>query len=144
MCNLINSYISLLAKNYKIVKLDLGDSRFSVYSFKENSMKGIYVWLYIDFTSSIDIDCVLNTLSLYDHTSKEGKSYLCIIPAEYTDTELCTHCNGKSFVHFVFYNLKKQVICDKSIYYAGSNKIKCLLDHFVACFSSVTGDDTVC
>jgi hypothetical protein len=131
-------YLSELSKQYKIESVEMFEFGFSSYCISPNKRERVYLLLCDNLSSSFDVYFVLDKLSLIESASKAGNSYLCIMPADNPIIDLCTHCNGKSFVHFIF--LDKHTRClvyDKKIYYWGCKQVKRLIDIFQNCFNEL-------
>lgn len=127
-------YLTYLLKIYTVQSVDLFDYGFTSYilSTKRDSM---YLILCNHYNDSMEVDTVLQRISKFDETLAKGTSYLCIMSAKNPASESCTHCNGKSFVHFVFFdNITNVLKYDKKFYYFGSKLIKKAIDIFVSCF----------
>ena len=131
-------YLSELSKQYKIESVEMFETGFSSYCISLNKRERVYLFVCNNWSSSFDVDFVLDKLSLIESTFEKGNSYLCIMPVENPSIDLCTHCNGKSFVHFIF--LDKYTRCltyDKKIYYWGCKQVKRLIDIFQNCFNQL-------
>lgn len=135
-------YLSELSKQYKIESVEMFEFGFSSYCISPNKREHIYLLLCDNWSSSFDVYFVLDKLSLIESSSKEGNCYLCIMPADNPIIDLCTHCNGKSFVHFIFPDKHaKSLIYDKNFYYCGGKQVKRLMDIFQNCFNELNRRD---
>lgn len=84
------------------------------------------------------VDDLLNSITAYEEHEKAdtGGSYLCLMPVDKADADMCTQFNGKSFVHFIFVdNSTNKLVIDKDFYYSGAKRIKMLMDIYSDCFS---------
>jgi len=140
MFDLNQLYLSEISKQYKFESLEMFESGFSSYCLSLNKKDQVYLILCNDYSSPFDVNFVLENLSLTESTIEKGNSYLCIMPMENPTIDLCTHCNGKSFVHFILLdNHTRDLIYDKKIYYSGSRQVKQLIDIFQKCFNELKG-----
>ena len=131
-------YLSEISKQYKLESLEMFESGFSSYCVSLNKKERVYLILCNDYRFLFDVNFVLDKLSLIESTVEKGNSYLCIMPMEKPTIDSCTHCNGKSFVHFIFLdNYTRGLIYDKRIYYRGCKQVKRLIDIFQNCFNEL-------
>ena len=138
MSDLNQLYLSEISKQYKIESLEMFESGFSSYCLSLNKKEQVYLILCNDYSFSFEVNFVLDKLSLIESTIEKGNSYLCIMPMEKPTIDLCTHCNGKSFVHFIFLdNYTRGLIYDKRISYWGCKQVKRLIDIFQNCFNEL-------
>lgn len=136
---ILNSkYLLELSKKYRIESINMFKEDFSSYCVSLYKIARIYLILCNNYNASLDISVVLDRITVFEENCKKGYSYLCVMPMEKPDIELCTHCNGKSFVHFIFLDSStNSLVYDKRIYYLGSKKIKQLMDIFQNCFDNL-------
>ena len=83
------------------------------------------------------VDDLLTSIPAYEEHEKAdtGGSYLCLMPVDKADADMCTQFNGKSFVHFIFVdNSTNKLVIDKDFYYSGAKRIKMLMDIYSDCF----------
>lgn len=138
MTKLNQLYLSKLTEKYEIEKTELFEKEFSSYKVLLNKRNIIYLMLCNDYTSIHNVNEVLDIISILERNHKKGNSYLCIVPMEEPTVDLCTHFNGKSFVHFIFYSKESNTLTyDKNIYYLGSKHMKCLIDIYQTCFDEL-------
>lgn len=129
-------FLSELSKQYKLESLEMFENGFSSYCLSMNKKEQVYLILCNNYSLSFDVNKILDKISLIESAKEMGSSYLCIMPMENPTIDLCTHCNGKSFVHFIFLDIHtKDLIYDKKIYYFGSRHVKRLIDIFQNCFA---------
>ena len=139
MSILNKKYLLRLSEEYKIESGNMFGNAFSAYCLIQNKKSRIYLILCNDYTTSFDIGYILNRVSSLDKAYKNGSSYLCVMPLDNPTTELCTYCNGKSFVHFIFFDKHtNSLVYDKKIYYSGSKHIKQLIEIYQECFDNLT------
>lgn len=142
MSNLNQLYLSEISKQYKLESLEMFESGFSSYCLSLNKKERVYLILCNDYSFPFDVNFVLEKLSFIESAIEKGNSYLCIMPMEKPAIDLCTHCNGKSFVHFIFLdNYTRDLIYDKRIYYWGCKQVKRLIDIFQNCFNKLMGNN---
>ncbi len=135
-------YLSKLSKQYKLESLKMFESGFSSYCLSLNKRNVAYLILCTNSNASFNIGGVLDRIALFDNARKMGSSYLCVMPMENPSIEQCTHCNGKSFVHFIFFDVNtNSLMYDKKIYYLGSKQIKKLIDIYQNCFNDLIQSD---
>ncbi len=134
MSNLNQLYLFELSKKYKIENIAIFEKDFSSYcvSLHKNN---VCLILCNDYNASQSVDIVLKKISLLENSCKKGNSYLCVMSTESPTKDLCTHCNGQSFVHFIFLDKHtNDLVYDKKIYYFGVKQIKQMIDVFLSCF----------
>ena len=137
MFDLNQLYLSEISKQYKIESLEMFESGFSSYCLSLNKKERVYLILCNNYSFSFEVNFVLDKLSLIESTIEKGNSYLCIMPMEKPTIDLCTHFNGKSFVHFIFLDKHtNDLVYDKKIYYFGVKQIKQMIDAFLTCFDT--------
>lgn len=137
MFNLNERYLSKISKEYELKNIEILDSDFISYSLiRQKSKEYIYLFLCKDYFVSTDVDIVLDKISFFDQSLKEGNSYLCVMPNINSTVDTCTYFNGKSFMHFMFYDSNKNgLVYDKNFYYHGGKKVKKLIDIYQLCFN---------
>lgn len=135
--SILNQYYLLeLSKKYEIESIAMFENGFSSFCLSLNNKERIYLVLCNDYKSSFDINLVLDKISIMASTVNLGNSYLFIMPIENPTRDLCTYCNGKSFVHFIFLDrTTHDLVYDKHIYYSGCKQIKQLIDIYQNCFN---------
>ena len=131
-------YLSKLLKQYEIERIEMFENDFSAYCVSLNKRVRIYLILCDHYSVFCDINTILDRISLLERNLKTGNSYLCVMPLDNPTKELCTHCNGKSFVHFMFFDTRtNDLVYDKGIYYLGSKQVKRLIDIYQDCFNDL-------
>ena len=131
-------YLSELSKQYKLEGFEMFGNGFSSYYLSLGKRERVYLILCNNYSDSFEVSTILDKISSVESTNEKGRSYLCIMPMKNPTTDLCTYCNGKSFVHFIFFdNQTRDLIYDKKIYYLGSRQVKRLIDVFEKCFNDL-------
>lgn len=134
MTVLNQKYLIELLKKYNVETVNPLTTDFSTYCVS-NKKCTTYLSVCNDYDATIDINAVLNSVSVLESSKRNGNSYLCIVPKKRQTLEMCTHCNGKSFVHFIFVDINtKTLLYDKHIYYLGSKHVKQMMQIFRCCF----------
>lgn len=137
MIMLNRKFLSKISEEYDMESVEMPDSGFLVYRLIHRKRKRVVFYLFLckDFTISSDISAILDKISLWDYSFKNGNSYLCITPGNHAQIDMCTQFNGKSFLHFIIYDQKRNaLIYDKDFYYHGSKYLKQLMDTYQNCF----------
>ena len=129
-------YLMRLAESYDVIEeqgLFDGFKRYGL--LRKNKKLSIYLLLCSDFSATYDVDKILEKIDLAEQSSKRINSYLCIVPFKNASKNMCMFFNGKTFVHFVFYNdYDNSLIYDKKFYYSGGKDIKKMIDVYSECF----------
>ena len=129
------NFLHQIAKTYNIENVEICKNGFSAYRLSTNKRNAVYLVLCDDFTVLSDMDFLLDQILIWDQSLKNGNSYLCVMPLIHAEADLCTYCNGKSFVHFVLYDSEtSRLVYDKKFYYSGSKQVKQLIDAYQMCF----------
>lgn len=130
-----------LAEKYQIEKIDNDEFKDFSYYRVSNKKTKLDLILCNDNNTFPHIDVVLSKIALLEKQTKKGTSYLCIMPQYSPKIEMCTHCNGKSFVHFVFYDDQTHhLVYDLKIYYFGVKFVKQLIKTYQNCFEELEKD----
>ena len=137
MFKLNERFLSKISEEYELENIEILDSDFiSCSLIRQKSKEYIYLFLCKDYFVTSDVDLVLDKISFIDQSFKKGNSYLCVMPKVNSTLDMCTYFNGKSFMHFMFYdNNKSDLVYDKNFYYHGGKKVKKLIDIYRRCFN---------
>lgn len=138
MTLLNQKYFKEISKKYEIENIKKVEREFTLYRISLDKNKIVYLVLCNNYTSSSEVNLILDEISSLEKNIKTGNIYLCIMPLENPSIELCTYFNGKNFVHFIFYDkYKNNLVYDKNIYYAGCKMVKQLIDIYQNCFNEL-------
>lgn len=125
---------SLFRDKYLIKKVDIFVADAKGYQLCKK--KGIFkqqteLIIFDDFSTSYVVEDVLKIIEKNEKEKslKHGNCYMCLMSVSNAQKEKCTYFNGKSFCHFVFFDIqKKNLLCDKDFYYSGSKMVKDIID----------------
>lgn len=138
MNNINKIYLSYLSAKYDIKEDDFLGNDFESFRILKERKQIACLALCNNYAIERDVNSALERISALEEHGKKGNSYLLIIPKKNPTLELCTHFNGKSFVHIIFYDKDTNSLTyDKRIYYLGVKSIKRLIDAFQFCFDSI-------
>lgn len=141
MSVLNEEYLLEISKKYEIRRIAMFEKDFSSYCLLLHK-KSIYLIVSNDYSKIFNVNMVLEKVSIFDNNCKSGSSYICVMATENPTIENCTHCNGKSFVHFIFYdNHTNGLVYDKDIFYFGSKQIRQLVEIYQNCFNEWLGNN---
>lgn len=135
--NIINSeLLDILSKKYALSTPVQCDEFFTQY-LVTNKRKKAYLFLVNDYNIKITLNYTFDMISSIDKNEKGGFSYIIMMSAEKIMPEMSFYFNGKSFIHYVFFNEKREVVFFKDFFYSDSKFVKEVIRQIVECLNSV-------
>lgn len=120
-------FLGELSGQYGLKSIELGFDNFK--TFEVHCKRTINYMLIYEKDLIYEPLKVMEHLAIFDAQISQGVSYLCIMPIEEPMLSMCTHFNGKSFIHFLFIDKTRGCLMyDKDFYYSGAKCIKKIMD----------------